>query len=146
MYPEKPGLPAVPVWKIALLRLSYALIAGVMGSIVWYQLIFESADWPVARGLAKAMLGSLALLSLLGIRYPLRMLPLMVFELVWKTVWIMMIFMPAWLDGRVTPDQQSLFNDCIGVLFVYVAIPWRYVWAAYFVQPTEPWKAGATAD
>lgn len=140
MHNDSSSLPHVPVWNIVLLRISYALIAGVMGSIVWHQLIFESAGWPVARGLSKAMLGSLALMSLWGIRYPVRMLPLMLYELIWKTVWIGVIFVPAWYYDRASPDLEGLFWDCIGVLFVYIAVPWRYVWNAYFCQPTEPWR------
>jgi hypothetical protein len=137
--------PVVPLWQIDLLRFFFLLIAVVMGSFVWYQILFESAGWWWERGLSKSMLGALALLSLWGVRYPLQMLPLMVFELVWKTVWIMLIALPAWLSGRMTADIEGLFYDCVGVVVVYFAIPWRYVFARFFAQPAEPWR-NRTAD
>jgi hypothetical protein len=127
------------MWQVHLLRLSYLLIAAVMGSFVWYQLFFESADWNMDRGRGKALLAGLALLSLWGLRYPIQMLPLMLFELAWKTIWILLIALPSWLEGRLTPDIETMFYECIGVLFVYVVIPWPYVWNRYIIQPSEPW-------
>lgn len=135
--------PAVPFWQIHLLRVMFLLMAVVMGSIVWYQIVFESIGWWWERGLAKSMLGALALLSLWGVRYPLQMLPLMVYELVWKTVWIMLIALPAWLSNRMTTDIEALFYDCIGVVILYFAIPWRYVFARFIAQPSEPWRKEA---
>ena len=38
-------------------------------------------------GIAMSFLGALTLLSLLGVRYLIRMLPLLIFEFVWKTIW-----------------------------------------------------------
>jgi hypothetical protein len=133
-------IPTVPLWQINLLRFLFLLIAVVMGSIVWKQLLFGSTGWPWALGLAKSMLAALALLSLWGVRYPLQMLPLMLFELAWKTVWITAIALPAWLSGAMTKGIEDLFYDCIGVIVIYFAIPWRYVFVCFFKQPMEPWR------
>lgn len=132
--------PAVPFWQIYLLRLMFLLMAVVMGGFVWSQILFESAGWWWERGLAKSMLGALALLSLWGVRYPLQMLPLMVYELVWKTVWILLIALPAWLSDRMTVEIEALFYDCVGVAVLYFIIPWRYVYARFLTQPAEPWR------
>lgn len=131
-------LPQVAQWRINAMRFLFLLMAVIMGSVVWQQLLFESADWPVARGLAKSMLAALALMSLLGVRYPLQMLPLMLYEVAWKTVWLLAIALRAWLAGRWTADINSLFEDCIGIIIAYFIVPWRYVWARYVVQPMEP--------
>ena len=130
--------PTVAAWRINTLRIIFLLMAFVMGSFVWSQLLFESADWPVMRGLAKSMLAALALLSLLGVRYPLQMLPLMLYEIAWKTIWILLIALRAWLAGKWTADIEGLFFDCIGIIIAYFIVPWRYVWARYFAQPMEP--------
>lgn len=135
------ALPHVAQWRIHLLRLLYLLIALVMGSVVWQQLLFESADWPVMRGLAKAMLAALALLSLWGVRYPLQMLPLMLFELAWKTLWLGLIALPAWLNNHWNADIDGLFYDCIGIVILPFFMPWGYVWARFFKMPAEPWRS-----
>jgi hypothetical protein len=134
-------LPPVALWRINALRFIFLLMALVMGSMVWRQLLFESADWDVMRGLAKSMLAALALLSLLGVRYPLQMLPLMLYEIAWKTIWIILIAGRAWMAGKWTPDIEGLFFDCVGIIIAYFIVPWRYVWARYVVQPMEPLRA-----
>jgi hypothetical protein len=130
--------PPVASWRINAMRFLFLLIAVVMGSTVWQQLLFESADWEWQRGLAKSMLAALALLSLLGVRYPLQMLPLMLYEIAWKTVWLILIAGRAWLAGKWNADIESLFYDCIGIVIAFFIVPWRYVWARYFAQPMEP--------
>jgi hypothetical protein len=130
--------PPVATWRINAIRFVFLLMALVMGGFVWQQLLFESADWPVMRGLAKSMLAALALLSLLGVRYPLQMLPLMLYEIAWKTIWITLIAGRAWMAGKWNADIESLFTDCIGIVIAFFIVPWNYVWARYFVQPMEP--------
>ncbi|MBD3729690.1 MAG: hypothetical protein IE933_08290 [Sphingomonadales bacterium] len=135
-----PTFPPIAPWRIHCIRLLFALMACFMGYFVWYNLLFASADVPVPQGLSRSMLGALALLSLLGVRYPIQMLPLMLYEVTWKTVWLLVIALRAWLAGKWTPDMQSLFEDCIGIVLAYIFMPWRYVWARYIVQPMEPFR------
>ena len=138
------SLPPVATWRINAMRFLFLLMAGIMGAMfVWPQLLFESADWDVMRGLAKSMLAALALMSLLGVRYPLQMLPLMLYEIAWKTVWLVLIAGRAWMADKWTPDIEGLFYDCIGIIIAYFIVPWRYVWARYFAQPMEPLRQKA---
>ena len=133
-------LPHVAMWRIHLLRLGYLLIATVMGFVVWQHILFDMGSWPGPRVIARSMLGALALMCVLALRYPLQMLPLMLFEMLWKTVAILLVILPAWLEHRMTPELQGLFNECIGIVVTYLVMPWRYVWARYFVHPGEPWR------
>lgn len=135
--------PTVALWRLNLIRFLFLLMAIVMGTLVWKQLLFESAEWPVMRGLAKAMLASLALLSLIGVFRPLQMMPLMLYEILWKTVWLTLIAGRAYASGHWTADIESLFYDCIGIVVMFVIMPWRYVWARYFAAPAEPWRKTA---
>jgi hypothetical protein len=139
MPPATPAqFPAVATWQINAMRIMFLLMAVVMGSVVWEQMLFKSADWHWGLGVAKSMLAALALMSLLGVRYPLQMLPLMMYEVAWKTVWMLFIALRAWLNDKWTVSIESMFFDSIGVVIVYIIVPWRYVWARYIVQPMEP--------
>ena len=135
---EGTQLPPVALWRINAMRFLFLLMALVMGSVVWRQLLFESTDWDVNRGLAKSMLAALALLSLFGVRYPLQMLPLMLYEITWKTVWLLGIALRAWLANKWTPGIESLFYDCVGIVIAIFIVPWGYVLARYAAWPTEP--------
>ncbi len=139
-------LPRVAMWRIHMLRLGYLLIAVVMGFVVWQHILFEMGSWPGPRVIARSMLAALALMCVLGLRYPLQMLPLMLFEMLWKTVAILLVILPAWLDHRMTPELQVLFNECIGIVVTYVVMPWRYVWARYFLHPGEAWRKPRSDD
>lgn len=133
-------LPSVATWRINTMRLLFLLMACFMGGFVWYRLLFEVTGQPLQWGLAKSMLAALALMSLLGVRYPLQMLPLMLYETAWKTIWLTLVAFRAWLAGDWNLEFQGLFNDCIGIVIAYFIIPWRYVWARYFTQPMEPFR------
>lgn len=130
--------PPVALWRVNSIRFLFLLMAVVMGGAVWQQLLFDYAQWDLMRGLAKSMLAALALLSLLGVRYPMQMLPLMLYEMTWKTVWILLIAGRAWLDGQWTAAIDGLFYECIGIVIAFVIMPWGYVWARFAVQPMEP--------
>ncbi|MEQ1538810.1 MAG: hypothetical protein ABL928_07785 [Sphingorhabdus sp.] len=68
----------------------------------------------------------------------MQMLPLMLFEIAWTTVWIVFVAGRAYLAGKWTPDIDALFYDCIGIIIAYFNMPWRYDWARYVAQPMEP--------
>lgn len=135
---QNPTFPPIAAWRIHCIRLVFLLMAFYMGSFVWYNLLFASANVPVPQTLSRSMLAAMALLALLGIRYPVQMLPLMLYEVAWKTIWLLLIALRAWLAGRWTTEIESLFYNCIGIVLAYMFMPWRYVWARYIVQPMEP--------
>ncbi|MFZ1477298.1 MAG: hypothetical protein WAT18_06095 [Sphingorhabdus sp.] len=131
--------PPVATWRINAMRFLFLLMAGFMGAMyVWPQLLFDWAEWDMNRGLAKSMLAALALMSLWGVRYPMQMLPLMLYEVAWKTIWLILIAGRAWMADKWTPDIEGLFYDCIGIIIAYFIVPWRYVWARYIKKPMEP--------
>ncbi len=89
------------------------------------------------------MLGAVSLLALLGIRYPIRMLPLLFFELVWKSMWVLM-----WaLDDHLTPDQQETLIACLmGIVLVPLVMPWTYAIDHYVKTPGDPWRKPMTSS
>jgi hypothetical protein len=138
-------LHAVAFWRICMLRFLYLLIALSLSSFVWQQLFFESADWPVMRGIAKSMMGAVALLCIVGIFHPLKMLPVLIFEILWKTLWIGAIALPAWLNDRWTDSIESVFFESIGIVVAYAVIPWRYAWLRFVRSDDEPWSNRASS-
>ncbi|WP_299948735.1 hypothetical protein [uncultured Microbulbifer sp.] len=133
------ALTDVPYWRITALRIVYLLIVLGLSSFVWQQLLFEAAELATMTGIAKAMMATLVILSLFGLRYPLDLLPVLIFELVWKMIWMLLIALPAALDDRWTSSTERVFFECAGVVVLFVIIPWRHVWARWFTRPGEPW-------
>ena len=73
------------------------------------------------------------------------MLPLLVFEIAWKLIWVSVVALPKWLDGSLDEGTLSILFNCAVVLpFVFI-VPWRYVAEAYIGRP-EPFRATAIAQ
>jgi len=71
-----------------------------------------------------SVLGAIALLAVLGIRYPVKMLPLLLFELLWKIIWVLAYGLPLWYTQRLAPDARDILINClVGVGLVPLAIP-----------------------
>jgi hypothetical protein len=81
----------------------------------------------------------LGLLAALGLRYPLRMLPLMLFEIAWKVIWLTRIALPLWLEHRIDDaTKENLFAVGMVVVLPFI-VPWDYVWRHYVLQAGDPW-------
>src|SRR4051794_30417198 len=103
----------------------------------------------IQQNLVGSVLAALSLLALLGIRYPLKMLPLLLFELLWKVLWVAGWGLPLWSSGqlaqRLGPDAQSnLVNCLVGIVLVPLVLPWGYLLKQYVRAPGDRWGKRAT--
>jgi hypothetical protein len=133
----------VPTWRLHVLRAMYALVVVGLASLVWPQFFGRTEPWPLAVGVKSSMLVAFSLLSALGLRYPLQMLPILLWELIWKTVWLVMIALPLWRSGRMDEGTQGTVIECSLVVLVALAIPWRYVFEHYVRKQGDRWSAAA---
>ncbi len=132
----------VSTLRLNLLRAMYAFIAIGLCLTIWPQIVSPpfTAD---AKSVIRALLGALAVLAAVGIRYPLKMLPLLLFELLWKLIWVAASALPMWLGpGLDEYASETLFACLMGIVLVPLVIPWGYVCAHYIKAPAEPWRAG----
>ncbi len=133
----------VPTWRLHLLRAMYALVVVGLASVVWPQFFDRTQPWPLVAGVKACMLVAFSLLSLLGLRYPLQMLPILLWELLWKAVWLAVIAAPLWLAGRMDEGTQATAIECSLVVLVALAIPWRYVFDHYLRKQGDRWRSAA---
>lgn len=134
-------MPPVTTWRLLALRALYAMLAIGLGVFIWPSLLTRGAEAPQSGSVVQALLGALGLLAVLGIRYPLQMLPLLLFELLWKVVWALAVALPAWQHGTLGEYGIATFYECLPVYVLFpIIIPWRYVIARYVRAPGEPWR------
>ena len=132
-------MTTVSTWRLNLLRAGYLLLAAGMGSMVWPAILDPGKTWELMHGVVVSMLGALTALSLLGLRYPLQMLPLLFFEMGWKAIWLLRIALPLWSARHMDADTAETASEClVGAVFLFL-IPWDYVLSHYLRKPGDPW-------
>lgn len=128
------------------MRAMYLLMAVGIGLFIWPVIISHGSEVPRMTGVAQTLIGTIGLLALLGLRYPLQMIPLLLVELMWKMIWLVAFALPRWLDGTLDAGMRStIFDTSLGALLLLV-IPWRYVWVNYVVRPGDPWRFRQSAN
>jgi hypothetical protein len=132
----------VSVLRLNLLRGCYLLLAAGTAAAFMSQLP-AAATLPLMDGAVYALLSALGLLSIIGLVTPLRMLPLLLFEIGWKLLWTGFVALPRWQTGMIDDDTVATLFAVIWVLPFLFIVPWSYVFRTY-CRP-EPWRhAGAT--
>jgi hypothetical protein len=131
----------LPLYRLYLLRVLYALIGLVQGSQTWTAILHHTKPWAMWHGVSMALLGAFTALCLLGIRYPVKMLPLMIFELAWKVLWVLAAWLPLYLAHTVDADTaDQFFPIALGLVLVPLVLPWGYVWKTYVTAPGDRWR------
>jgi hypothetical protein len=128
---------ALPLWRLYLMRGVYALIGLGMGSMIWPDIINHPLSM---HGVGPSMLGALTLLCLLGIRYPVQMLPMLFFETAWKIIWLCSVAYPAWQAGQMDSAVWQSTQEVLWVVIMPFVIPWRYVFVHYVKGQGERWR------
>ncbi|MBV9718083.1 MAG: hypothetical protein JOZ77_02105 [Candidatus Eremiobacteraeota bacterium] len=137
---------SVPIYRLYLLRAAYVLLVVGLGSQIWPAILTPAKSWELMHGVVESMLGALSLLAILGLRYPLQMLPLLFFEMTWKAIWLLRVALPLWLTHRMDADTAATTAQCLVVVIFLVLIPWRYVFQNYVKRAGDPWMRHAAAS
>jgi hypothetical protein len=130
----------VSLLRLHLLRATYLLMVVGLGTTIWPLLLGAPEAAEHFRGVTWCLLGTVALLALLGLRYPLKMLPLLLFELVWKVTWLVTIGLPLRSAGQLEGMFRETWSaNLLGLVIFPLAIPWGYVIRTYVRAPGDRW-------
>lgn len=124
--------------QLYLLRAMYLLIAVGLGLTIWPAIIVPAERVADPHSVIQSILGAFSILAVVGLRYPLQMLPILIFELFWKTLWMIAYGLPVYLSADLDKYGQELMFACgMGVIITPIVIPWGYVIARYIKTPAE---------
>jgi hypothetical protein len=130
--------PEVSLVRLYVLRATYLLLVVGLGTFIVPSLVDHE---PAARGVIPSLLGGVWLLAFVGLKYPLQMLPLLMFEFAWKTLWLLAYGLPQWYAGQMPATFAEDFQSiAVGVILMPIVIPWGYVFRHYVKQPAERWR------
>jgi len=105
-----------------------------LGIIFVPDVIKARLPWPVEEPTAFGVVGSLyvalGLLAILGLRSPLKFIPVLLIELIYKSVWIIGVCIPLLVNSQF--PRYAMPTLVIFVTFIIgnlIAIPFHYVFA-----------------
>ena len=134
----------VSILRLYVLRAGYLLMVIGLGSMILPELIRHA---PTSRGVIPSLLGGLWLLAIFGLRYPLQMLPVLMFEFAWKATWFFDYGLRQWCAGHVPPTFTDDFMPiAMGVVLMPLVIPWGYVYRHYIKASGDRWTRNEQAE
>jgi peptidoglycan/LPS O-acetylase OafA/YrhL len=97
-----------------------------------------------ADSIVASVLGAFMLLAVLGLRYPVKMIPLLFMEFLFKFIWFV-----GWgpLTQELSPDAQlTLTGVLMGIILVPLTVPWGYLFNQYVKAPGDRWGKQVTVS
>src|ERR1700761_2407707 len=130
----------ISLFRLYTLRLCYLILAVGLGIFMWPAVIHHTPEFAISYGVRLSLLAGLGLAAILGLRYPVEMIPLLLFELIWKAIYLTFFALPLWRAHQITDDVASdIFSVSVVVIFVPL-IPWGYVWREFFMKRGDRWR------
>jgi hypothetical protein len=113
------------------MRFFYLFNAVVIGAGVWPELMNPRKPWDLIHSIAFSIYAGYSLLMLLGVLVPIRMLPMLLLQLLYKLIWIAAVGLPMWSAGHLNQVSGTIRFFATIVVLDLAIIPWRYVFGNY---------------
>src|SRR5689334_498287 len=92
--PDYGRYEGVRPFNIYLLRVLYFLMSAFVATQAWTTIIRHQGPWDPVRAVAWCVWAAYPTLSILGLIHPLRMLPLVLFMIFYKALWLIAVALP----------------------------------------------------
>ena len=129
----------LPTWRLNVMRVGYLVMVVGLAITKWPELL-AGGPWELKEGTVLTMLVAMSVLALMGLRYPQRMLPILLFEVGWKLTWLGVVALPLWLDGNLAGATREQTAKVLWVVIVIAVIPWRHVVGQFVLARGDRWR------
>jgi hypothetical protein len=126
--------------RLNVMRIGYAFMGVGLAIVKWPILLQNPESLPAFEGVVTCLLTAMSLLAFLGLRYPARMLPILLFEATWKVIWIAAVAVPHLVSGDIDAATSNLLFNCSFVVVILAVIPWGHAWRRYVRTPGDAWR------
>jgi hypothetical protein len=131
---------ALSLRRLYVLRFGYLFMGGGLAVFKWPSFVAHHGSWPLDRGIVESILLAMSILALLGLRYPVKMLPILLFESLWKLTWLAVVALPKLLGDGLDAATNEEFTSILFVVVILAVIPWGYVVRQYLAAPGDRWR------
>jgi hypothetical protein len=126
----------LPTYRVNLMRVGYLVMVVGLAVVRWPS-VLEASSLPTMEAVVVSMLTAMSLLALLGLRYPKKMLPILLFETAWKALWLAIVAVPHLIAGDMDAPTTELLASIAWVVIIIAVTPWDFVWRTYVSAPAE---------
>jgi hypothetical protein len=124
--------------NIYLLRMFYFLMAAFVATDSWKAIINHEGPWDRFHAMAICVWAAYATLGVFGLIHPLKMLPIMIFMIFYKSLWLIVVAYPLWRTSTLADSPAAeMAGVFMMVPFTMIAVPWVYVFKNYVLWPKK---------
>jgi hypothetical protein len=118
--------------NIYLLRVLYFLMFAFVGFDSWTSIINHQGPWDHTKAVAFCVWAAYSALSFFGMIHPLKMLPIVIFMIFYKSLWLVVVALPLWRAGTLAGSPaEEMAGVFIWAPLIAVIVPWIYVFRNY---------------
>ncbi len=130
-YEHYEGVPRINIYA---LRLLFALMTVFLSYDSWMHIINHTGPWKVTDAVAWTVWLAYGAVSWIGVLRPLKMLPLVLLEIVYKVAWLFVVSYPLWKNNELAGSSAEYTTSVfIFVILPIVFMPWRYFFRVYIM-------------
>ena len=114
------------------MRFIYILMATFLAMDVWTHIITYDQRWDPSDAMNWSVWAAFTFFAVIGIFHTVKMIPIMLLEIVYKTIWLILVALPLFQDGNLSDDTtDGMIFPFILVILPVTFVPWGYVVKKY---------------
>jgi hypothetical protein len=121
--------------NIYLLRFFYFLMAIFVATDAWKGILTHEGAWDHHRAMNTCVWAAYATLAVFGLINPLRWLPIFVFMIFYKTLWLVVVALPLWRAGALAGSPAAeMAGVYFAAPFLALIVPWKYFFQNFILK------------
>lgn len=84
-----------PMWRLHIMRALFFMNFISLGLDNWKTILFPQEQLDTLSGVAISFWASFAILNFIGVRFPLKMIPILMLQFLYKISWSIGVYFPA---------------------------------------------------
>ena len=118
--------------NVYLLRVLYFMMFAAVGLQMWKTILTHEGPWDHTKAVAFCVWAAYPTLGLFGLIKPLKWLPIVIFMIFYKTLWVIAVAYPLWRAGTlVGSPPEEMARVFMWAPVISLIVPWVYVFKNY---------------
>jgi hypothetical protein len=103
-----------------------------VGIETWQRILSHEGPWDHTKAAAICVWAAYPTLAIFGLIKPLRWLPIVIFMIFYKTIWVFAVAYPLWRTGTLAGNPaEEMAHVFVWAPLIALIVPWKYVFQNY---------------